>query len=465
MYLRLKDQYVLRGWKGLPYGIADTHTGQSMLLDALTFQAACYCDGRTDVDSPLLFPAHLEAIAKLKEHGVVEECSQGRGLFRYQKYRKTEGRFAASVHWSITGKCNLRCRHCYMSAPQAKYGELTTKQCLKIINQISNANIGRVSLTGGEPLVREDFWQLVDALREKRIVIHQIFTNGVLLTDEFLEQLKARDIRCGIYLSFDCCGCHDWLRGVPGAEQAAVEAAKRARRHGFPVSIETALHKGNLNKLMETYELLKSLDISFWKISSTVSVGNWEKEQGQYDIPIEELFDAYLRLIGKYHADKAPFAMMLGGLYYCEKGSDQYHIPFIKYDGSEKALRQTVCRCARINPYIMADGRILPCIPMTGTFMEDRVPNLLTTTIAKATGGSSYFDMIDLRLEDLFRENDECADCEHKLRCGMGCRAHAINCSGSYYGVDSACCYFFKSGYEEKIKRVLDGRDQASASR
>lgn len=456
MCLRLKDNYVLRGWKGLPYGITDTRTGRILLLDALTFQAANFCDGQTELNSPLLLPAHRTAIEKLTKEGLVEECGRGAGLAWYQKYRKTEAHFADSVHWSITGKCNLRCRHCYMSAPQAKYGELTTQQCLDIIDQLADANVGKVSLTGGEPLVREDFWQLVDALIEKRIVISQLYTNGVLITDDLLEQLKARDIECGIYLSFDCCGCHDWMRGVPGAEQAAIDAAKRARRHGFSVGMETALHKDNLDMLMQTYEFLKSLDITSWKISPTVSVGNWEREQGQYDMPIDELYDAYLELIKRYDSDSAPFAMMLGGFFYCGKGSSDYRIPFIRFDGSENALRQTVCRSCRIHPYIMADGGLLPCIPMTGTYIEKEMPNLCATTFTEAMRDSRYFDIIDMRLKDLFRENAECSDCEHKLRCGMGCRAHAIDCTGSFYGIDPACCYFFKNGYEERIRNLLE---------
>ncbi|SFG13365.1 radical SAM additional 4Fe4S-binding SPASM domain-containing protein [Desulfotomaculum arcticum] len=455
MYLRLKDKFVLRGWEGIPYGMTDTGTGRTMLLDTITFQAASFCDGKTDLASPLILPAHKEAIDKLVKEGIAGECAGGEGLAGHQKYRRTEARFADSVHWSITGKCNLRCRHCFLSAPQAKYGELTTEQCLEIIDQIAGANIGKVSLTGGEPLVRRDFWQLVDALREKRIAIHQLYTNGVLVTDELLQQLQTRGIKCGIYLSFDCCGCHDWLRGVTGAEQAAIAAIKRARRHGFEVGIETALHKDNLNKLAQTYELLKALGISSWKISPTMSVGNWAHEQGQYDIPIKDLYDAYLQLIKKHHGDGAPFALMLGGFYYCGKENDQYIIPLIKYDGTEKALRQTVCRSCRINLYIMADGRLLPCIPMTGTYMEKEMPNLLTTTITEAMNSSRYFDIIDTRLEKLFRENNECAGCEHKLKCGMGCRANAINCSGSFYGVDAGSCYFFKNRYEEKIKKIF----------
>ena len=136
MYKKLKSQFALRGWHGLPYGIMDTKTGQTGFIDAVAFQAASFCDGKMNLDSPLVLPAHRESIAKLESAGVIEDCPSDTELEPWQKYCRSSGRYAASAHWSITGHCNLRCRHCYMSAPQAKYGELTTEECLRIIDQI-----------------------------------------------------------------------------------------------------------------------------------------------------------------------------------------------------------------------------------------------------------------------------------------------------------------------------------------
>lgn len=429
----------------------DSCTGETAFINEVVFQAASFCDGQTDFRSPMVLPAHHAAKDKLVERGIAVPCADG-ALSDWQKYRLSHGHFAASAHWSITGRCNLRCRHCFMAAPQAKYGELTTGECLRIIDQLADANIGQVSLTGGEPLVREDFWQLVDALRAKRIVITQLYTNGVLVTDELLARFTERGLNCEFSLSFDCVGCHDWMRGVPGAEAAAVEAIKRLRRHGFAVSVETALHKGNLAKLPETYELFKKLDISRWKTSPAANTGNWTQEEGRYDIPPDELYDAYLALIGRHWRDKAPLGLMLGGFYYCRRGADDYHVPIIRFDGTDIALRQTACRSCRIHVYIMADGKMLPCIPMTGTAVEDKMPSLLNTTIAAALGDSEYFRLIDTRLEELFASNPDCADCEHRLRCGMGCRAAGLHDTGRYDGVDKAACHILKQGYEEKIK-------------
>ena len=454
MYQRLKDQYALRGWKGLPYGIMDTQNGATMFLDGIGFQAASFCDGMTDLDSPLVLPTHREAIEKLRQFGVIEECLAGQELDPFQKHRKSESHFVSSLHWSITGKCNMNCRHCFLSAPEAKYGELATEECLSIIDQIADANIGKVSLTGGEPLVREDFWQLVDALLAKRIVIHQIYSNGLLLTDEFLQELSSRQMNPTIFLSLDCTGGHDWMRGIEGAEKAVMRAIERTHEHGFSMAIETALHKGNLPQLMATYHLLKSLGVHSWKVSATVGVGNWAQEKGQYDLSQKEFFDPYLELIEQYQRDGAPLTIQLGGFYFCEKGSNQYKVPILKFDGSERMLKQPVCRSARLNPYVMADGTLLPCIPMTGTFLEDEMPTLRKTPISAAMEDSRFFELIDMRLETLLQHNKECDSCEYKLQCGMGCRAQAMLATGDYYGIDPESCFFYQNKYKEKIEKI-----------
>lgn len=451
MYRRLKNNFALRGWQRLPYGIMDTKSGKTAFLDTITFQAASFCDGKMCLDSPLILPLHREALDKLQASGITEDCPPGSSLEFWQKYRLSAGRYAASAHWSITGRCNLRCRHCYMSAPQAKYGELTTAECLRIIDQITEAGIGSVSLTGGEPLIRKDFWQLVDALLEQHIAINRIYTNGLLVTDEFLQQLKNRGISCSFSISFDGCGCHDWMRGIPGTEMAVVNAIRRIRLFGFKVGIETALYSTNLPRMEETYKLLKSLDVYRWKMSPAMNSGNWKQENGNYDILVDELFATYLDLIRIHQSDGAPLDMILGGFYYGKNNCHDYFIPYIKFDGSEKVLRQVVCQGCRVNLHIMADGRLLPCMPMTGSPVEAEMPSLLNSTICEELCSSRFFDTIDTHVDAVFRNNLECAACEYRLRCGGGCRACAMNFSNDFYSVDPYSCYFFKNGYEYKV--------------
>ena len=454
MFYKLLERYVLRGWEQLPYAVQDTQTGSTNFLDQTTFQAVSFCNGMMDVDSPLLLPIHKEIIGKLKDIGAIKQCSFGDKLQEEQKYRMIPCRFIKRAHWSITGKCNLRCRHCYMSAPQAKYGELSHEQCLNIVQQLSDAGIAQVSLTGGEPLVRSDFLEIVDALLERRIFISQIYTNGVLVNEKLLSELIKRGIKPEFSLSFDGVGCHDWLRGVDGAERDAIDAIKLLRSKGFDVSIETSLHKDNLPTLEATFHRLAELGVQRWKTSPTTDSGNWQNENGKFNINVQELYEAYLDFIPKYRAAGAPLSLMLGGFFMCDKGSENYLIPCKKYDGSEKMLRQTLCRSARTTMYIAADGKLLPCIPLTGLPIQETMPIVTEIPLRQALSDSSYLKLIDTRLCDLLSVNEMCNVCEHKLYCGGGCRAGALVSNGEYLACDDYTCFFFKNNFEEKIKAL-----------
>lgn len=452
MFCRLKESYVLRGWERLPYALQSRETGKTFFIDETTFQALTFCNGLIDIEGPFLLPIYKRIIAELIEKGIVRECACGDELKEEQKYRLIPCRYIGRAHWSITGKCNLRCRHCYMSAPQAKYGELSHEQCLSIIRQLADAGITQISLTGGEPLVRNDFLDIVDALSENHIHILQLYTNGVLVNDKLLNDLDKRGVRPEFSISFDGVGWHDWLRGTRGAEQMALDAITLLRSRGFEVSIETCLHKNNLHTLEATFKLLADLGVRSWKTSPASDSGNWAAEGGKYNLTVKELYDAYLELIPKYKAAGAPLSIMLGGFFANGRGKADYHIPSKKYNGNEKMQKSVICGSARNTMYIAADGKLLPCIPLSGLPIQEEMPSLADTPLLEALSASRYIRMIDTRLEDLLSENQKCRECEHKYYCGGGCRAGALLTSGEYLGCDEFTCYLFKNGYEAKIK-------------
>lgn len=452
MYYRLNERIALRGWEKLPYAVQETVTGQTEFIGEKEFMALSFCNGQVDISSPVILPIHQEIIQKAAQNGVVIPCEQGEGIDAFQKYRLAPCRFIDKAHWSITGKCNLRCRHCYLSAPTAKYGELTTAQCLDIIDQLAEANIGRVSLTGGEPLVRRDFLQLVDAILAKRMVIDQIYTNGVLVNLKLLDELKARHINPEFSISFDGLGYHDWMRGVPGSEEKAVRAIKLLRENGFEVSVESAFTRDSIHTLTDTVLFLAGLGVSYIKTNPVADSGNWLNEKGKYNLTVTELYDAYLDFIPKFKAAGAPMTVMLGGFFYCQKGANEYTSHARRYNGTEAMLRQTLCMSARTTMYISADGTLLPCIPLTGLNLPCEMPNITQTTLVQALTDSNYMTLIDTRLDALLAENQECAACEHRLVCGGGCRAGALSGGESYLGRDLYTCFFFKHHYADKIE-------------
>jgi MoaA/NifB/PqqE/SkfB family radical SAM enzyme len=94
------------------------------------------------------------------------------------------------VGWGITNRCNLSCPHCYSSASRARQDELTTEECLNLLDSLARMGTKRIGWTGGEPLLRVDLEDLID--RCARLGIESgITTNGVPLTPRRAESLRA----------------------------------------------------------------------------------------------------------------------------------------------------------------------------------------------------------------------------------------------------------------------------------
>ena len=161
MFYRLKSNLCLRGWQGLAWALVRRPGNQLTPLNQNQFQVLTLCDGETELPSGLLTPQMEQILQQYLSDGLVEASPEVRPLDAGQYYRYYRNRYVAKVLWSITGRCNFRCRHCYMDAPDAMLGELSTAEALDLIDQMADCGVLQVALTGGEPLVRQDFWQLV----------------------------------------------------------------------------------------------------------------------------------------------------------------------------------------------------------------------------------------------------------------------------------------------------------------
>lgn len=114
-----------------------------------------------------------------------------------------------------------------MSAPDAKLGELSHETIMNIIQQLSDCGVMNVSITGGEPLVRSDFLEIVDALLERDICIKEIYSNGALVNEELLKALDSRNIHTKFDMSYDGEGWHG-----RAARRKALDARRKGCRRG-----------------------------------------------------------------------------------------------------------------------------------------------------------------------------------------------------------------------------------------
>lgn len=459
MYYKLHENIGLRGWDGSPFAVRHFPSGMTEFLSEAMFRALCFCDGQFDCDSAVLPPVYRQLIQLAAKNGAVATCEKGKQLSEQQKYKQYPCRYISTAHWSITGKCNMHCRHCYMSAPQAKYGEISHEMAMQIVSQLAEAGISKVNLTGGEPLVRRDFWEIVDALRERDLSVEQIYTNGLLVDDKLLDGFESRTMKPEFSLSFDGVGWHDWLRGHEGAEVMTINAIKLLKARGFRVSIESAFHRDSIGSMGDSMRLLAELGVDGWKTNPAAGSGNWLNESRDLDLSKDELYDAYLALIDEYFEAGSPISIQLGGFFHCRKGSHEYGFSCKKlFENEQERLQEPLCASARQMMYISAETRLLPCMPLAGLPNQDEYPSLYDMSVSEALRESVYVDRICAPVHELLEHRSECAVCEDRLYCNGGCRAAALMESdgADYFGIDSWTCRFFKGNYERKIRAIAE---------
>ncbi|MEI7751073.1 MAG: radical SAM protein [Candidatus Omnitrophota bacterium] len=158
------------------------------------------------------------------------------------------------VSWALTYRCNNRCPYCDMPSRAAK--ELDFIQISRIIEVLAKRGARFLSLTGGEPLLREDIGRIVDFARSRNLCV-KLNTNGSLFAQ------KANELKnlSALMLSFDGPKhVHDSLRGA-GSYKQVMEAVDAARKQSQPVSFYTVLSEANLDFIRDILSTAASLRI------------------------------------------------------------------------------------------------------------------------------------------------------------------------------------------------------------
>ncbi|MDR3200552.1 MAG: radical SAM protein [Spirochaetales bacterium] len=449
MYAHLNSPYALRGWKDLPYGVTDTLRGGVRRLSAEGGALCEYLDGEIDLSLVILTPGQQKILDEAVEKGVVSLSEHNRPIEDWQKRRESSGHFLRSIHWSITGGCNLACKHCYMSAPHNRYADLDTSECLSIIKQFVQANVTSVSISGGEPFTRKDFWQIVDALASEHIPVTALFTNGLLVTDDVFDALEKRNMHPEFYISFDGLGRHEWMRGG-GTEEKTLAVLKRVLEKGYRLSVETAVHSGNIDVFRDTYELMKSLGVHGWKVSSLYESGEWTENKNEA-LSLETHLAAYMDMMDLYMKDGQPMLIQLDG-FFMGSAAGSRSVPYLG-DMSGDPLRRHSCLFCRTQPNLLPDGRLIPCPPMNGTCVEKDMPNLLETPLVEVYSRieNNFFRLVERRAADIIQLNEECRSCDYRIECKGGCRGLALLNGNGVTGRDPIACRFFKEGYRKRV--------------
>jgi len=448
----LDERFRLRGWQGRPTGLYDTKRKEPLFLRKSQYLQLMYCDGAHDLDETLLSEEEKKFIDEAKRRQVIRPAEFAEFLKPEQEYQTYPARFKKQAHWSVTGACNLKCRHCFMSAPHAKHGVPDHEQIIAIADQLAECGVFQVGLTGGEPLIREDFLEIIDALNEREIGIAVIYTNGWLVDETFLGELDKRGVHPSFQLSFDGIGWHDFLRGIDGAEERTINALRLLKERKYPVSVSMCMHRKNRSVLRESVNLMASLGVRSMKCGSMMELGEWASpELKDLQLTREEELQMFEEYIPQYFEDDAPLSIMMSGVFMYTPGYPEWSIYHHKECSEADENLMPSCGVLINNFYIGADGMVCPCMGMADCGYAPNFQNLFDTPLKDILCGEKFTALCRAKVGEIRAHNPKCRECRYVDRCTGGCRNAALMAGDDYYGVDPDVCWFFEHHGEERI--------------
>ena len=200
-----------------------------------------------------------------------------------------------SLYFYLTEGCNLKCRHCWMApkyeAPDKPVRGLDVELFRSIIKQAKPLGLSAVKFTGGEPLIHPAIFELIDVVRTEELSL-TVETNGIVCTPELAAALKGAGKNTFVSVSIDGADAdtHEWVRGVKGSFEAALEGIRNLVNAGFrPQVIMTIMQRNKLQieSVVRLAEQLGAGSVKFNLVQPTERGA--AMHEAMDTLPIEEL--------------------------------------------------------------------------------------------------------------------------------------------------------------------------------
>lgn len=342
------------------------------------------------------------------------------------------------VVWNMTNRCNLKCRHCYLDADEdAVHNELTTDEAKGFIEDLAAMKVPVFLFSGGEPLVREDIYELA-AYANKLGLRPVLSSNGTLITPEVAKKLKEAGFQY-VGVSMDgAAAIHDDFRGQRGSFVQTVQGIKNAQAAGLKTGIRFTVNKLNFRDLPAVLELAASEGVPRFCMYHLVYAGRGkdmidldvtpEQSREIIQILIEKVLDFKRRgvemeiLTTDNHADGIYI------LHYLAKNHPE------RVDEVKELLRMHGgCSAGQKMANVNHVGNVHAC-----QFWSHRpLGNIREQKFSEIWTSQKDAFLCDLRNKTVHLEG-KCGKCVHREYCG-GCRIRAEVVHDNLWAEDPAC--------------------------
>jgi radical SAM protein len=337
------------------------------------------------------------------------------------------------VIWEVTQACDLSCFHCRASAqPCRDTLELSTVEGKRLISEVAEMGSPIFVLTGGDPLKRNDIFELVQYATE--IGVRPCLTPSAtpLLTRDALFKLKQHGLaRLAVSLDGSKPELHDVFRGVRGSWNRTLQAMAWGREAGLPVQINTTVTARNRHDLENIAVVLEQQEVCLWSIFFLVPTGRGRKEDLITAAEAEEVFATLYKISGrvKFHIKTTE------GQHY-RRFLLQQHAREVVHAAPGTPVRSRVPARIGVN-----DGKGFIFVSHRGDIFPSGFLPLQTGNVREAKLADIYRNSPLLQaLRDPDCLKGKCFECEYRNVCG-GSRARAFAVTGDPFQSDPLCCY------------------------
>jgi radical SAM protein with 4Fe4S-binding SPASM domain len=282
----------------------------------------------------------------------------------------------------LTWRCNFKCIHCYQYPPSQ--AELKTEEVKDIIAQLADMGCLYLSFTGGEPLLRDDFWEIAAYAREKTFAL-TLQTNGFLLTPESINKIKELNF---LDVDLSLLGArpetHDAITGRPGSFKKVVRAIKLLRERKVTTNVKATLMRQNFSQFKEIKALVENLDANL-VMSPLIYPVRRRESPDRLRIDDEEMRNYYYEMI-----------------------------PFEEIKESEERATQRsflICQTGKTYCCINPEGKVYPCIMLpiiVGDLRKERLKEIWHDSplpVLERIRSMTVSDLVD------------CANCSVSTKC------------------------------------------------
>jgi heme b synthase len=341
------------------------------------------------------------------------------------------------IAWEMTKACNLACRHCRASAiTQLDSNELSTVEAKGFIDHLADYGRPILILTGGEPLLRKDVYEIARYGTDKGLKV-VLATNGTLVTPEIAQHLKWAGIqRISVSIDGSDAATHDDFRGESGSFDASLRALTYIEDAGIGYQINTIITKRNIEQIPGILDLAIKLGTDALHIFLLVPTGRG-KEMMDDEIPPEE----YEQVLNWFYKQQKTVPIQL------KATCAPHYFRIMRQHAKKEGIKITPethgfeamtrgCLAGSGFCFVSHIGDVNPC-----GYLPVLAGNIKQQSFCDIWENSKIF--IDLR--DVKKLKGKCGICEYREVCG-GCRARAYAKTGDYMDEEPYCIYTPRRG-------------------